>query len=96
MAHGRCSKIISMMKWTQTRRLSIKISLSLKVSPAGPAQDVQCSNVAAPGENLRDERCLAHKKQHPPRTLQEAYAWSPAVALGGGTDLMSIKGFGVW
>jgi hypothetical protein len=27
---------------------------------------------------------LAHKKQHPPRTLQEDYAEGPMVVLGGG------------
>ena len=28
--------------------------------------------------------CLAHKKQRPPRTLQQDYAWGPIVVRGGG------------
>ena len=32
---------------------------------------------------------LAHKKPHPPRTLQSAYISGPLVVLGGGLFLMS-------
>ena len=32
---------------------------------------------------------LAHKKPHPPRTLQHDYAYGPTAVLGGGRVLMS-------
>ena len=32
---------------------------------------------------------LAHKKQQPPRTLQQAHAYGPSVVLGGSQFLMS-------
>ena len=42
MAQGRSTKIISMIKWIRTSRLSIKNSLSLTVA------DVAVAAVAAP------------------------------------------------
>ena len=33
--------------------------------------------------------CLAHKKPHPPRTLQYDYAYGPTPVPGGGRFLMS-------
>ena len=48
MAQGQSAKITSMIKWIQTSRLSIKISLSLQV----------WLGVATPGEEAKPSRQL--------------------------------------
>jgi len=50
--------------------------------------------VTGRGTAARSLRChlqgyVAHKKQPPPRTLQQDYAWGPIVLLREGSFLMS-------
>ena len=100
MAQSRSTKIISMIKWIWTSRLSIKNSLFGQAGNYGAEvvfdsdmsyRPLRVANLVTCPPELRGNTFAVHrvgdgasKKQHPPRTLQWENAQGSMVVLGGG------------
>ena len=82
-------QIISMPKWVRTSTLSIKNSLWGFAQAGLAVPKCEGGRTSSRGGKKIDKSAdsygyLAHKKPHPPRTLQQDYAYGPTAVLSGG------------